>query len=53
MIDTQMQEMVELGRQHDFKESVAVVPFADQLRNDYFVRDYHCVVKSPTDTQTS
>lgn len=44
--DGRLEDTVELGRQHDSKVFLAVVPFVDQLRNDYLVRDCDYVVQS-------
>lgn len=44
-IESQMTEIVELGRRNGFKVFLAAVPFGEQLRKDYLARDYDYVVK--------
>jgi hypothetical protein len=45
MIRDQMSEMVELGKAHQFRVFLVVVPFGEQYRTDYLERNTNYVLK--------
>lgn len=45
MIDELITELVQIGKQNEFKIFIVIFPFGEQLRQDYQERDYNYVTK--------